>query len=211
MAATALGAAVLAALPSSAQTPPDAGRPIGPLTGLRPPAPPPQAYAAIIKDNAALVALGKALFWDVQVGGANNQACASCHFHAGADTRTANQLSPGLNVQPAPDLAFGGAAGKMGGGGPAGPNVALAPADFPFHRLADANNRESAVLFDTNDAVSSQGSFRGALLGQASAAQPSGSGRCAPEPKPPFMIEVGAPAGRARPSPRSSRARGSSG
>ncbi len=206
LAATALVAVLPAAStaqPAPVQAPP-ASRPIGPLTNLRPLGPPQQAYDAIVRNNAALVALGKALFWDVRVswddrGGmannTNNQACASCHFHAGADTRTANQLSPGLNVQPAPDLAFGGAAGKMGGGGPAGPNVALAPADFPFHRLADANNRESAVLFDTNDAVSSQGSFRGALLGQASAAQPSGSGRCAPEPKPPFMIEVGAPAG----------------
>ena len=32
-----------------------------------------------------LVALGKALFWDMQVGSDGIQACASCHFHAGAD------------------------------------------------------------------------------------------------------------------------------
>jgi cytochrome c peroxidase len=165
MAVTALGAVVLAALPSSAQTPPDAGRPIGPLTGFRPPAPPQQAYAAIVKDSAALVALGKALFWDVQVGGANDQACASCHFHAGADTRTFNQLSPGLLVEPSPDSSFGDAQGKMGSGSTAGPNIALSAADFPFHKLADVNNRESAVTYDSNDAVSSQGSFEGLPLG----------------------------------------------
>ena len=40
--------------------------------------------------------LGKALFWDMQVGSDGVQACATCHFHAGADSRTRNQLSPGL-------------------------------------------------------------------------------------------------------------------
>lgn len=40
--------------------------------------------------------LGKAWFWDMQVGGDGIQACASCHFHAGADNRKTNQMSPGL-------------------------------------------------------------------------------------------------------------------
>src|SRR5947208_1312914 len=44
--------------------------------------------------QAALV-LGKAFFWDMQVG-SDGQACGSCHFHAGADSRAKNQLSPGL-------------------------------------------------------------------------------------------------------------------
>jgi len=36
----------------------------------------------------ALVVLGKALFWDVQVGRRRpNGACATCTFHAGADHR----------------------------------------------------------------------------------------------------------------------------
>jgi len=38
--------------------------------------------------------LGKALFWDMQVGSDGIQACASCHFHAGADVRTKNQMDP---------------------------------------------------------------------------------------------------------------------
>ena len=54
-----------------------------------------------------LVALGKALFWDGAVG-SDGQACASCHFHAGADPRIVNQLSPGLKVQPLADVTFGG-------------------------------------------------------------------------------------------------------
>jgi len=53
--------------------------------------------ASIVKDKAALIRLGKALFWDMQVGSDGIQACATCHFNAGADTRSRNQLSPGLN------------------------------------------------------------------------------------------------------------------
>jgi cytochrome c peroxidase len=49
-----------------------------------------------IKDREAAVQLGKALFWDMQVGSDGVQACASCHFHAGADNRSKNQLNPGL-------------------------------------------------------------------------------------------------------------------
>ena len=39
-------------------------------------------------------ALGKALFWDMQVGSDGVQSCGSCHFNAGADDRTKNQLNP---------------------------------------------------------------------------------------------------------------------
>ncbi|PLW81187.1 hypothetical protein CWI75_17290 [Kineobactrum sediminis] len=44
----------------------------------------------------ALQGLGKALFWDMQVGGDGVTACATCHYHAGADHRRNNQMSPGL-------------------------------------------------------------------------------------------------------------------
>src|SRR5262249_45306273 len=44
--------------------------------------------AGIVKDQAALLRLGKALFWDMQVGSDGVQACATCHFNAGADTRS---------------------------------------------------------------------------------------------------------------------------
>jgi cytochrome c peroxidase len=46
-----------------------------------------------VQDEQALVVLGKALFWDMQVSSDSRVACASCHFHAGADHRLQNQLS----------------------------------------------------------------------------------------------------------------------
>src|SRR5215475_12691347 len=55
----------------------------------------PQPTGGDIIDQAAAVRLGKALFWDVQVGGDGQIACATCHFHAGADNRTLNTLHPG--------------------------------------------------------------------------------------------------------------------
>src|SRR5690348_12066306 len=64
-------------------------RPLTSLKGLLPPAPPAGDYAAIVADKAALARLGKALFWDQMVGTRGDQACATCHFHAGADPRTA--------------------------------------------------------------------------------------------------------------------------
>lgn len=51
----------------------------------------------IVKDQAALVRLGKALFWDMQVGSDGVQSCATCHYNAGADIRDRNQISPNLS------------------------------------------------------------------------------------------------------------------
>ena len=50
---------------------------------------------SIVKNKSALIALGKMLFWDAQVG-SDGIACASCHFHAGADNRIKNQINPGM-------------------------------------------------------------------------------------------------------------------
>lgn len=47
-----------------------------------------------VKDRRAAVQLGKALFWDMQLGSDGVMACASCHFHAGADNRARNQFNP---------------------------------------------------------------------------------------------------------------------
>lgn len=110
-----------------------------------------------IRDKKAAQQLGKALFWDIQVG-SSGVACASCHFHAGADIRTKNQMSPGLN---AGDTAFSAHFLMFGR---TGPNKELLPLDFPTHRLLDPGNRESLVLYDTNDVVSSQGSFGGTFV-----------------------------------------------
>jgi cytochrome c peroxidase len=102
----------------------------------------------------AAIQLGKALFWDMQVG-SDGQACASCHFHAGADSRTKNQLDPGAQAtDPARRHVF--AALTSGGG----PNHDLGPDDFPFHRLEDELARTSPVLRDADDVCSSQGVYR---------------------------------------------------
>src|SRR2546427_861284 len=116
------------------------------------PVPEPRNLAAYIKDRSAAIALGKALFWDMAVG-SDGQACASCHFHAGADTRSKNQLDPGLRAIP-PDTTF--TVFNPGGGGP---NYQLKTTDFPFHKLADPGDQNSPVVFDTNDIASSAGVF----------------------------------------------------
>ena len=63
--------------------------------------PKPTNLADYVKDEAAAVRLGKALFWDMQAGGDGQQSCASCHSAAGADNRTRNTLNPhGLAIPP---------------------------------------------------------------------------------------------------------------
>jgi hypothetical protein len=151
---------------------------------------PAAAYNAIVKNVAVLQSLGKALFWDTQVGNGNHQACASCHFHAGADSRTVNQLSPGVNVQPTGDNTFGNAAGKTGSGAMAGPNYALTAADYPFHRLANVNDRESPVLFDMNHVTGSQGAFSGNLVTSADNNVAGKGLTCVATPGAPFAIMV---------------------
>ena len=96
-----------------------------------------------VQDNNALVALGKALFWDVQAGSDGRLACASCHFHAGADHRIQNQLS----------------------GAAASPNVSLQLSDFPFHQLSDPNNNRSTVVSDKRQVAGSQGQVHRQFLG----------------------------------------------
>ena len=57
--------------------------------------PEPDNLTEFVKDKTAAIALGKTLFWDMQVGRDGIQACASCHFHAGADNRSKNQINSG--------------------------------------------------------------------------------------------------------------------
>ena len=75
--------------------------------------PGPPDLTTYVRDQQALVTLGKALFWDMQTGNDGKQACATCHFHAGADHRRENQLNPN--------------------GGPLTANYMLQSLDFPFH------------------------------------------------------------------------------
>lgn len=50
----------------------------------------PKDWSTYVKNDAAAVALGKALFWDMRVGSDDRTACATCHHHAGIDSRTKN-------------------------------------------------------------------------------------------------------------------------
>ena len=120
-------------------------------------------FTGIVKDPKWAVVLGKALFWDVSVG-SDGMACASCHFHAGADARIKNALSPGLIELPESDTAFGAtvalppfALGATASGGTVDSTYTLDEDDFPFHQLADILNRNSALNITTNDVVSSAG------------------------------------------------------
>lgn len=149
--------------------------------------PEPSNLYNFVQNKQRAIELGKALFWDMQVGSDGVQACASCHFNAGADSRTKNQLSPSLKVS-AINLATGEVtevkditfeAGK-------GANYQLTSYDFPHHQMSDPTLFTTAILTDTagatttyptgvvrdtNDVVSSQGvhfsTFQSASTGEA--------------------------------------------
>ena len=137
----------------------------------------PSNLAAFIDDRRAAEQLGKALFHEMAVGSDGIQSCASCHFLAGADPRSKNQLSPGLlrvkkqtegdvigfaNADPDPDVQFEVVAGSPS---PIGPNYQLVRDDFPFVR--DIGNGDNVTEVtetispvappNSNDVASSQG------------------------------------------------------
>ncbi len=97
-----------------------------------------------------LIALGKAFFWDMQVGSDGIVACASCHFKSGIDDRERNTLLPG------PDGLFQAGLGD-------GRNVSRA--SFPFHKMVNAMSRgaggeveaDPAVVHDFDDVIGPQG------------------------------------------------------
>jgi cytochrome c peroxidase len=90
--------------------------------------------------------LGKALFWDMQVGSDGVQACGSCHFHAGADNRTKGQLNPNIN-------------GPLGNLAPLSvqpANTDVVANNFPFHSGA----QDQTAVDDSDDVMSSMGVSR---------------------------------------------------
>jgi cytochrome c peroxidase len=95
---------------------------------------------AFVRDREALIALGKAFFWDMQAGSDGRTSCATCHFHAGADHRSQNQIADPNNAFPA--------------------NLRLTMDVFPLRQLADPGNRASTVLRDSAMRVGSAGTFR---------------------------------------------------
>ena len=137
-------------------------RPLAPLSSVA--VPPVFGIEGILADKTAAIQLGKALFWDMQAGSDDLQACASCHFNAGADSRPMNIINPG---QAGGDNTF-----ELGPrvNGIVGPNYLPNPGtpgaglggyhdgDFPFHKLADVDDRAS-IMSDINDVSGSQGVF----------------------------------------------------
>ncbi len=124
-----------------------------------------------VTNRDATIRLGKALFWDMNIGSDGNTACATCHFAAGADHRITNQINPNqTNVELQLRALFNKpfvAAGVPGdvpsyamkSGGRGGPNSTLVLADFPMHVLSDPLDRDSQILYTNDDAVGSQGVF----------------------------------------------------
>jgi len=103
--------------------------------------PEPSNLYQFVKNKPAAIRLGKALFWDMQVGSDGMTACATCHFSAGTDNRVKNTLNPGrdgiFNVR--------------------GVNQTVQQADFPFHQRDLPEIQASTVVRDSDDVVGSQG------------------------------------------------------
>jgi cytochrome c peroxidase len=108
-----------------------------------------------IADKGSAELLGKALFWDLQLGSDGWTACASCHWHAGADVRIRNTVTA-VDFQ-----ALESRIGEMS-------NYLLKAEDFPFRKLADATDRDSRVLRDLGMIAGSQGVVKRDFLGVTS-------------------------------------------
>ena len=118
----------------------------------------PANLSKYVKDMNAAAQLGKALFHEQSVGSDAVEACVTCHFNAGADSRSKNQVSPGLlrlvnerdgdikgfwKAQADPDIKFDIVTG---------PNQELTKDDFPF-----VDNINSDYPTSNFDVASSQG------------------------------------------------------
>jgi len=114
-----------------------------------------------IENRLVAEELGKALFWDMQVGSDGVQACGTCHFHAGADNRTRNQLNPNTTGGDLELQLFG-----LRGGDDGNNNQDVIADDFPFHKLIDRGTpgeplfQPENFVTDVNDVMSSMGVSR---------------------------------------------------
>ena len=67
------------------------------------PVPEPSDLATYVRNREAAIVLGKALFWDMQVGSDGVQACASCHFRGGRRSAVDQSGQSGRPGQSRPD------------------------------------------------------------------------------------------------------------
>lgn len=107
--------------------------------------PQPVFLSDFVLNQDAAIQLGKALFWDMQVGSDGVQACATCHFHAGADSRTRNQVNPDI------------LGGSVTFSPPDAPNSTLTQASFPFYKPVDPDTDTPLARPFNHDVTSSQG------------------------------------------------------
>jgi len=122
-----------------------------------------------VTNRVAAITLGKALFWDMAIGSDGTTACASCHYHAGVDHRVTNQINPGqantnANVASifnkpftAADIPGDVPSYTTRSGGKGGPNYTLKKGDFPTHVLANPLDRNSMIVYSSDDVIGSQG------------------------------------------------------
>ncbi len=133
----------------------------GPLASI--PVPKPAGLAEFVRNEEAAIVLGKALFWDMQVGSDGATACASCHFNAGADNRIRNTLHPG-----APGGKFGAeypgqaelkalAQSEFRAANRA--NTMQTSEEFPFHKVTNptGNRVDNEVVKSKREVLGSQG------------------------------------------------------
>jgi cytochrome c peroxidase len=132
------------------------GRKLGSLKTVPVPGPTAAELNNVIRNKQAAIALGKAFFWEMQFGSDGFTACATCHFNAGADSRTMNQVDPGLRRV---DSNGNSAADSTIFYPGFGPNHQLGVGDFPLHQLSDPTRNNSMVLSDNNNIVGSQGQY----------------------------------------------------
>jgi cytochrome c peroxidase len=125
--------------------------------------------AGLVRNPPSVVRLGKALFWEMGVGSDGIQSCATCHFHAGADSRARNQASPGLLRSAGARLDdVRGFSQAVAAGDTTfevrPPNGSFVRADFPFVRdignganVVDVGGVLEPAAGNSNDVASSQG------------------------------------------------------
>lgn len=112
-------------------------RPMKPLNTVNVPLP--SNIDDFVKDRELAIALGKALFWDMQVGSDGKTACATCHFHAGSDARIHNTL--GLPKDNPNKIKL------------RNPISKLAEWQFPFTRVDRGPLDPAAVVYESLDEV----------------------------------------------------------
>lgn len=111
------------------------------------PVPEPPAIWRFIRNDTIAIQLGKALFWDMQVGSDGMTACATCHFHAGVDSRTRNTLNPDTR-----------GAGVAAFDGSNAPNILMTKQHFPFVDFVDPTDPSQGLNRPVvNDVIGSQG------------------------------------------------------